>query len=97
MFESQEARKQHRQLVRQAQNRRYKENIRNDSSRASVLAKAKATSLRGKVKRFGDYNIIAPRFAVLSQELRALHAGVNGDVAAIAELKSSWDDLEVKG
>ena len=62
-----------------------------------MLAKAKATSLRGKVKRFGDYNGIAPRFAVVSQELRALHAAVNGDVAAIAELKSTWDDLDVKG
>ena len=34
---------------------------------------------------------------MISQELRALHAAVNGDVAAIAELKSTWDDLEVKG
>ena len=58
-----------------------------------MLAKAKATSLRGKVKRFGDYNVIAPRFAVVSQELRALHAAVNGDVAAVAELKSTCDDL----
>ena len=29
--------------------------------------------------------------------MRALHAAVNGDVAAIAELKSKWDDLDVKG
>ena len=62
-----------------------------------MFAKAKATSLRGKVKRFGDYNIIAPRFAEVSQELRALHAAVNGDVAAVAELKSTWDNMEEKG
>ena len=62
-----------------------------------MLAKAKATSLRDKVKRFGHYNVIAPRFTVVSQELRALHAAVNGDVAVIAELKSTWDDLDMKG
>ncbi len=62
-----------------------------------MLAKAKATSLRGKVKRFSDYNVIAPRFAMISQELQALHAAVNDDVAAIAKLKSTWDDLDVKG
>ncbi len=41
--------------------------------------------------------MIAPRFAVLAQELRAMHANVNGDVAVIAELKSTWDGLDVKG
>ncbi len=41
--------------------------------------------------------MIATRFAVISQKLRALHASVNEDVAAIAELKSFWDELDVKG
>ncbi len=41
--------------------------------------------------------MIAPRLAKLAQELRALHACMNGDIASISELKSTWDDLDMKG
>ena len=82
--------------MRHARNEKYKKNLKKDSSRESVLAKTKVTTFRGKVKRFGYYNVIASHFAELAQELRALHAAVNGDVAAVAELKSTWDARMLK-
>ncbi len=50
---------------------------------------------QGQIQAIRSKNLIAPCFAVLGQELRALHAAINGHVFSIAELKSTWENLDV--
>ncbi len=80
--------------MRQARKKRYKLNLKNDPSHASVLEKAKAkpTNLRNKVKRYGNYTVFALQFAAVAQELRAMDAAGSA-VGAIGELKTTWEDL----
>ncbi len=93
MFESDEAHKQHRKLMRQARKRRYKKNLKNNPSRAGVLEKANDTIVRCKVKRYCDYTVIALRFTVVSYKLRAFNVTVKAGVAAICELKTTRNEF----
>ena len=92
VFASEQAKQEHRQQQRKAQNKRYKLSLYNDPSRADVLAKLKATKEKCEAKRYGDYTVISQRIKAVYQELRAMYELLSPEVKLSGELKTLWDN-----